>query len=264
MIRIPRPEVGPPSLLEAGKSQTQLDCEAYDACPSDYLSGKLRFPKRDYHSEKEVKDLLVEMHHGKCCYCERKFWETDDLEVEHYRPKGGVRQSLDQKHDELPGYYWLAYAWENLLLSCRTCNQRFKKTFFPLENPAERARSHRADVTKERPQLVDPAREDPRAHIHFLDDTPYGRTERGRVTIEGLGLTRARLKGERRDRLDKIRKLYDVLKLATEDRNFSLAEEMRAEIWASTQAGAKFSSMVIDFVERHPLWSEEGTHQAVG
>lgn len=172
MIQIRRPDEGPARLQRLGESQTQRDCEAYDACPSNYQSGAAKFRKGKYYCEKEVKDLLVKVHHSKCCYCERRLWESDDLEVEHFRPKGGVRQALDQANDEPLGYYWLAYRWENLLLSCNPCNRRYKKTFFPLENPAERARSHHDDTTRERPLFVDPVRQDPREHIRFDDDTP--------------------------------------------------------------------------------------------
>ena len=54
-------------------------------------------------------------------------------------PKGGTRQTADEKEMKVPGYFWLAYAWQNLFLACQLCNQRFKKNLFPLENPDERA-----------------------------------------------------------------------------------------------------------------------------
>jgi uncharacterized protein (TIGR02646 family) len=257
MIQVQRPQNGPTGLLVSGKRQTQADCAAYDAGPGDFHSGEAKFPRREYYREKEVKDLLVEIYQGKCCYCERKFLEIDDLDVEHFRPKGGFRQSFDQKIDELPGYYWLAYDWENLLLSCRSCNQRYKKTFFPLENPAERARSHHDDFTRERPWFVDPVRQDPREHIDFVDDAPRGLTLQGQKTIDGLGLCRAGLKGERRNWLDAIRKSYEVLKLARAHPEipelWAMAEEEREFIRAAMRPDAKFSSMVIDYVNRHPL-----------
>src|SRR5215212_9268949 len=107
MIRIRRPEKGPASLKRWGEKQTRLDCAAYDACPDDFQQGARRFPKKEHYKTKTVKDLLVEIHHSKCCYCEKKF-SRSNLHVEHYRPKSGVRQTLDQREDEAPGYYWLA------------------------------------------------------------------------------------------------------------------------------------------------------------
>lgn len=34
----------------------------------------------------EVKDVLYEMHHRKCCYCEKRV-EKENEDVEHFRPK---------------------------------------------------------------------------------------------------------------------------------------------------------------------------------
>lgn len=253
MIEIRRPPNGPPSLKDRGERQTRLDCKAYDACPEDYLSGRTKFPKREYYSEKEVKDVLLEIQNGKCCYCETKFGDSDNLEVEHFRPKGGVRQSSEQKEDDSPGYYWLAYCWENLLLSCRPCNQRYKRTLFPLHNPEARARSHHEDIARERPLFVDPATQDPRAHIWFLDDTPEGITPQGRATIAGLGLCRVGLNGERRNRLNAIRNSLKTLALAREHSIPELEALAQEVISEAMRPDAKFSSMVIDYLERHPL-----------
>src|SRR6185436_16823168 len=199
MIQIQRPVDGPSILKRLGEEQTRIDCAAYEKCPEAYRSGKKRFQKREkrkYYSRKEVKDLLVKMHNSKCCYCEKKLWPRY-LHVEHFRPKHGVRQSLDDKKDELPGYFWLTYRWDNLLLACLDCNSRFKDTLFPLENPKERARSCNDDLGKELPLFVDPVGQDPRDHIRFDGDAPEGLTLQGRTTIDGLRLRRAELTEDR-------------------------------------------------------------------
>ena len=46
-------------------------------------------------------------------------------DVEHYRPK-----SI---------YWWLAYNYDNYLVSCQLCNQKFKKAKFPVRNNRLRA-----------------------------------------------------------------------------------------------------------------------------
>lgn len=204
MIQIARPDKGPASLRRLGEKQTQLDCDAYDACPGDYHSGVARFTRRKYYSSRAVKDRLVEIHRSKCCYCEKRLRSRAYLHVEHFRPACGVRQAPSQKKDKLPGYYWLAYRWENLLLSCHDCNSIFKRTFFPLANPRERARSHHNDVTGERPLLVDPAIQDPRDHIRFDDDLPKGITRQGRTTIDRIGLRREELREDRLSLLHQI------------------------------------------------------------
>lgn len=100
MIQIRRPDEGPALLKRLGERQTQSDCEAYNACPGNYQSGDAKFLlKREYYSARAVKDLLVKMHHSKCCYCEQRFCSTN-LEVEHFRAKSRVRQTLKQKKDE--------------------------------------------------------------------------------------------------------------------------------------------------------------------
>lgn len=63
----------------------------------------------------DIKAALNNIYHGKCAFCETK---SESMHVEHFRPKRG-------------GYYWLAYSWDNLLLSCPTCNTN-KSDVFPL------------------------------------------------------------------------------------------------------------------------------------
>ena len=69
----------------------------------------------------QVADALYDSHNGKCCYCERKRDRKREMDVEHYRPKGKVNGV-----DGHTGYWWLAFNWNNLLWSCKTCNQKFK------------------------------------------------------------------------------------------------------------------------------------------
>jgi len=61
-----------------------------------------------------------------------------------YRPKGAVQQAPGQKK-EYPGYYWLAYDWNNLLFICTACNTK-KRELFPLTDSKGRARSHHDDI----------------------------------------------------------------------------------------------------------------------
>ncbi len=70
----------------------------------------------------EIKQLLEDMFHGKCAYCETFYSAAQPMDVEHYRPKGAV--SEDDTHD---GYWWLAMKWDNLLPSCIDCNRKRKQ-----------------------------------------------------------------------------------------------------------------------------------------
>ncbi len=91
--------------------------------------------------------LLEHVFHDKCAYCEtsvKKARQPGD--AEHYRPKlrvdvppddgGRTRRAEAEGADgevcDHPGYFWLAYWWENLLPACITCNRNEKRNLFPV------------------------------------------------------------------------------------------------------------------------------------
>ncbi|MBO0936490.1 hypothetical protein J2I47_08045 [Fibrella sp. HMF5335] len=67
---------------------------------------------------KVVKDQLWIETVNKCAYCEATTKEVAHGDVEHYRPK-----SI---------YWWLAYCYDNYLVSCQICNEIFKRDEFPI------------------------------------------------------------------------------------------------------------------------------------
>jgi uncharacterized protein (TIGR02646 family) len=261
MIRIIRPNPAPINLTRIGQAKTLRDCAAYDANPGDYLSGLLRFAnteldrrrQRATYGAKPVKRVLVLAHGSKCCYCETKYEDPRHLDIEHFRPKVGVRQSSSHP-TEYPGYYWLAYDWDNLLLSCEACNSDHKRTFFPLANPRYRARNHHDDLTVERPQLVNPVRTDPRHHIRFQDETPYHKTRKGRITIEVIGLRRPALREARFKYLAELKRNIEIVKVAKIypriRRLNALAVEAQAFINSASLPSAPFSSMTMDYLNK--------------
>ena len=189
MIRIERPLEPPEVLRDKGERKTRADCESRDLHLYDYRSGSKRFKfDNDIYAHESVKSALSLAQYRKCCYCESRFGATSYGAVEHFRPKGAVQQERGEDR-EYPGYYWLAYSWSNLLVSCERCNTSHKGSLFPLANPELRCRSHHDDAGVESPLFVDPAREDPRQHIRFRGAAVEHLTERGRVTIRGLGTT---------------------------------------------------------------------------
>ena len=251
MIRIYRTSTAPAKLSQKGSHQTALDCAAYDAAPADYIAHRESFRTKSYY-KRDVKDVLMRIHHQKCCYCETKLPIPANLHVEHFRPKGAVRQSRDD-NDEFPGYYWLAYSWENLLLACFDCNTTYKGTVFPLENPTQRACSHHDDLAVERELFVNPAEEDPREHIRFHGDLPVWCSERGRHTIEGLGLRSTILRDQRQLRLEEINQLINLVRIVEanphpDKRDQEDVRKARSLIAEATQPNAEFSAMVMDLV----------------
>lgn len=208
MIRVDKPPVGPRILAHAngrGPKETQKLRDAYDAGGRDF-----QFQSSIYGA-KSVKNLLIKSQSGKCCFCESKITHVAYGDVEHFRPKAGWVQS---ESDALtrPGYYWLAYAWPNLFLSCQLCNQRHKRNLFPLVNPTQRARSHHDNIANEQPVFVHPQDDDPEDFIAFHDEVAVGRdtNARGTTTIQRLGLNRDNLLERRMEALRRIRELKDV------------------------------------------------------
>jgi hypothetical protein len=115
-----------------------------------YNSRAGKFESTDFNSEiygcAEVKELLIDLQLYKYCICESKIGQVSYGNVEHFRPKAGWIQ--DNEKINKPGYYWLAYEWNNLLLSCQICNQK-NKNFFPVFQGSKRALSHLDDVSGE-------------------------------------------------------------------------------------------------------------------
>lgn len=138
----------------------------------------------------DVTYALRVLFHGKCAYCEDEV--GDDMDVEHFRPKGGV--TGDPGH---PGYWWLAHTWENLLPSCTPCNQSRRQhlvtelmteaEFLALQSrqakfsygkanqfPIDGVRAtYGSPLTTERPHLIDPTAEDPEPFFKWSDLGPY-------------------------------------------------------------------------------------------
>jgi uncharacterized protein (TIGR02646 family) len=211
MIEVHRPATVPPILLNQGVTERQKLCRAYQRAPARYDNGEKVFAfDSAIYGHTEVKTALITAQHGKCAFCESQVTHISQGDVEHFRPKGRFRQRAGDSL-ERPGYYWLAYTWENLLFACQLCNQRYKKNEFPLSNPAKRARSHRDDVSVEQPLFVDPSSgEDPAASLSFREEVPFHRNKRGKETIRALGLTRAPLQEKRKERLDTLEMIFFV------------------------------------------------------
>ena len=179
-----------------------------------YDEGERNFKKEDFESsiygDDEVKAALINLQDGKCCFCESKIRHISYGDVEHFRPKAGWIQA-DEKLNK-PGYYWLTYEWNNLLLSCEICNQRYKRNLFPLLNPASRATSHHSDLTAEEPVFIHPANDEPEQFITFKEEIPFAinDNQRGDETIAKLGLRREALNEQRRTTYNMLLDIYDL------------------------------------------------------
>jgi uncharacterized protein (TIGR02646 family) len=206
MIRVHKPATAPPKLTTEGKNKAAEHHTEYIANASDYQSGIKTFNfSSSIYNHPSVKEALVLAQYQKCCFCERLI--GNDGDVEHFRPKSAYTQN---KKLERPGYYWLAYNWDNLYLSCSACNQRQKKNLFPIDDPKKRAHLHNNDITIEKPHFVDPGKDEPNKHIGFRGEMPYAirGNKKGKITIENLGLDRNILNDVRLRHLAVIKILY--------------------------------------------------------
>ena len=256
MIGIGRPERAPDVLLNAGEEVTRLNCESYDMNKEAYRSGSEKFPfKGNIYAHKKVKTALLQAQHEKCCYCESKFRANSPGAVEHFRPKGAVKQESSAAR-LYPGYYWLAYQWNNLLVSCERCNSSYKGSLFPLQDESKRARSHHDCIEAETPIFVDPAAEEPRHHIRFRGVEVEGLTKRGLRTIEGLGLRRDDLEEARAKVLEPLETLCSVIEDLKGKVQSAKVERARRLLNKATQPEAEFSAMMRDFLGRRSFGVE--------
>lgn len=203
---------------------------------------------RALYGDPEVREALRRAQHGKCAFCEAKITHVMYGDVEHYRPKGGFMRGGSLQR---PGYYWLAYAWDNLVLACQLCNQRHKRNAFPLAGGSRRARSHRGDVAKEAPRFVHPAQEDPSAVIGFHEHVAYavGGDRRGRETIRGLGLNRAEIRGDRERFLEKLRVIRDLAAAVPPSPARGAAQRLLDE---AVRDDAEYAAMARAFLKANP------------
>lgn len=243
MIRIHRPTSPPAALRKAGQRETDRFCEEYDADPAGYDSGTQKFQPHAY-SRPSVRKKLKECQHNKCCYSEARF-VAEAVHIEHFRPKGAIRDQGTSTRT-YPGYYWLANDWENLL-ACKAGVNSVKGDLFPVRDEAARARNHHDDIGKECPMLIDPSSENPRDHIRFYNEQPYGITDRGKVTVELL-LEHPELVELRLERYHRLMDLKKALAVSVRHGESDLAAEIRDTLDDACQQDAEFSSMAIDFL----------------
>ncbi|NTX39818.1 hypothetical protein HUA78_35815 [Myxococcus sp. CA033] len=243
MIQISAAQKGPPpaKLVETAKqaaawlleynqfASTGLSATQIAKNQEEYLA-KLEISSKSY-APNEVKAQLVACHYGKCAYCETRIIHSHYGDVEHFRPKKGVTffDKTGKMATIADAYFWRAFDWNNLFLSCGVCNEQYKKNYFgllpsltataaeqqylgvgPLKVPtvAEKRQSPANPNLLEQAILIDPGVDEPRVLIRFdvrngqAMPSPtinllqgdkalaYGRTAK---TIEVLGLNRPAL-----------------------------------------------------------------------
>lgn len=251
MISIKRPKDIPSKLAKEGAKETSNNKKLFSRDPSAYINGKKFDIKNSIYGHPTVKSVLKTAQHNKCCFCEKDQVEEYGA-VEHFRPKNGFKSSRKQKKLSKPGYYWLAYDWDNLFFVCSFCNgAEFKGNLFPLQDENKRAISHRNDYKKEKPYLINPAKINPRKHIYFDNQLVCYHSDEGRETISICGLDRETLNDERKKVIENIE--VRLLILAAKDL-FDPAdvEKARDFIRKARDPKSPYSATAIDYLSKIP------------
>ena len=210
MIRIKKPDQPPEKLANKGKLETEKNKQLFEEFEDEFRSGERSFEfKNSIYGHKSVKNALKEAQYQKCCFCEKK---EEIGDVEHFRPKSAYQQNEGDKLSK-PGYYWLAYEWDNLFFSCPKCNRSYKRNLFPLADDSKRAKSHFDNIDAEEPLFIHPRKENPEDFIEFRGTRPRAKNGnlRGKVTIEKTGINRPFLDEDRNKAYQEVKLLYKLL-----------------------------------------------------
>lgn len=114
-----------------------------------------------------IKQALLRMSHGKCCYCEcRLVEESKYMEVEHYHPKSIFED--------------LVVFWLNLFAACKRCNV------------------HKLDHDPSVEPLIHPVDDNPKDHLTIKAYRFYAKTEKGRTTIDVIDLNHRKQLAQKR------------------------------------------------------------------
>ncbi len=219
---------------------------AYKTNSIPFTNGTYGFPV--HPSAQTWKRELVSIQGRKCCYCEKPINRGD---LEHYRPKKGYQQ-ISGDPIQRPGYYWLAYRWDNLLLSCKECNESTTKgNKFPILGI--RATTPTCNLNDEIAQLLNPYNEDPNDSISFYKHDPISHNARGRATIDTLDLKdRGDLQPIRKDRLNLYVNTLELIKLVdagTITINQAFAKEARVLLKKAVKDKSPFSGMIMENIK---------------
>ena len=265
MIKIKRPKA-PPFLTDAGKAWYAENVAARE----HYRNGNTEpFHFRQYNHadlKSELKKVFT-----KCAYCDSNYSAVYDGDVEHFRPKGKVKE----KDPQTPGYYWLANDWNNLFLACMHCNQMRKhdplstgigkKDQFPLREEAKRWHDPSMTFEEEEKQrlLINPCKEDPEKYFTYEEEgfilpvKNKRKVEMAEKSIEVYALQRPYLVEERKKRLIKLFKAILRVKTRLEELNElpddtvrkSVFQEALEDLLVFTQKEEDYAGMSRFFVK---------------
>jgi len=206
--------------------------------------------------EKDVKDLIYYHQNGKCCYCERKRDRSMEMTVEHFRPKSSVQENKDHS-----GYWWLAYEWDNLFLTCLSCNNK-KGDKFPLLDEKRRSKHPGDSLSNEEPYMINPIDENPEDYIGFDWDSTnllvkavgLDKNNRGaKVVNELTAINSQSVIEERAQNLETIRTIANLCIWSKLQENKLIFEKIKELIAKYTKNDMQFSGFYRAFFQKNGL-----------
>jgi uncharacterized protein (TIGR02646 family) len=169
MIKVEKDFLNIPAIL---KKENRREAFDENIASHGYVDAKNRY------KAKSVQKRLNQIYNLKCAYCEQKLLDAPK-HIEHYRPKNK--------------YYWLAYSWDNLLLSCGSCNSVKSDNFEIKNSPVNYDDESFEDIHNlgdtydetEKPFIINLEKEDVLALIRYKRDaTIFSDDIRVQFTIE--------------------------------------------------------------------------------
>ena len=238
-----RPGIIPPSSLTdpAERKKKSLELQAEHAAAQ--AEGRPMKFKKSIYGSAAVKNVLRQISHGKCGYCDQRVAGIYYGDVEHFRPKSK--------------YWWLAYTWENLLYACEICNRVYKKTRFPIKG--REASGPGSDLDGEDPLFINPLDEDPELYIAYDADgegasiVPKNQESKERVEAcrKYYGINRETLLNSRRLVLKHL-KVYYALYSDPEATN-NQKDIIKQQIRDMADDGSEFAGMVRFYLKKEGI-----------
>ena len=201
-IRVPNDQLPPADWLAEAEAASAALAEAKtDAEREAIIEAKQKMWRDD-----RIRTWLLELFHNKCWYSEAQE-AVSAYHVDHYRPKGRVTDVARANPE--PGYWWLAFKWQNYRICGQLINVK-KNDVFPLVSGHRATPDDVGSIKLEAPALLDPATDDARLISFEMDEdgcraVPSGGADeedcvRVKTTIEVIGLNRLdRLNRKRAD-----------------------------------------------------------------
>lgn len=191
MIRISKSP--PPRVLsERGAEWTAEFVALIDA------GGDLASPAASRYRHREIRDQLMQETAGKCAYCESHIEHVSFPNIEHIAPKIKFPEGVCD--------------WDNLTLACTVCN------------------TAKGDYFDDDCALINPYVDEVDEHLRFFGPMLVPMSpDRGRATISRLKLNRDRLVAKRKEAVERMMYLLELVSTATGPIKAVLLEEIRQE-----------------------------------